>query len=546
MGSLRHWIGTGSLMLCATSAYGGFTFNTIIDDHVAISSGIADPSAFTLAGTKQVVMGNDGSVASISFLNYGPTESPNQITAVTLNVQVGSANTQIVARSGDLGGAGSLADFDTSSSENFDTFAELAIGSDGGRTITFIASDTAGQLGVYQATATTTVDGRTAIQHDSGSAMYSLNTQSPSSVGIEQIHIQINDAGQVAYQRRDTTSTDPVDEQSFVLTGGSPSSVTDTTNAGGLNDFNSLSGYTSIYGSPEFRRIAVTSTGVAVFRAANGFGQVNLYRSTNLTSPLLGTDANRDGDSLKLFSASDTAVLYSAEYTVPSQANEVRLTYLDSGGSHVLATYDPQSQNGGPLNAVMTQDNHVAYYTPGPTLSSSASVGYYYNQFAHTIATAGETSTAEGYTINQISITGNTNPMVNTRGTVVFDAVIGNEEDPEETALILWQESSPGELKIIVKTGDLYEGNVITAIGVDASTNQAGDVLKDGLSDDDWLAFSIIYSEYDAQTDSFIDHNAVLTVQLPEPSGLLLTVLPGLAAMRRRKCRRSLATLAAG
>ncbi|CAN5369899.1 hypothetical protein BH10PLA1_BH10PLA1_09550 [soil metagenome] len=543
MGAVRKLIGASSVVLCTSSAFGAFQFNTVIDDHVAIPSGIVDPAGFTYAGSNQVVMGNDGSVASVSFLNYGSIEQPTQITAVTLNLTAGSSATQIVARTGDLTSDGSLSSFD-GSTEQFDSFAELSISSTGGRAITFLAADTAGQLGVYQATASTTVDGRTAIQHDSNASTYSLNTQSPSTVGLQQVHIQVNDSGQVSYQRRDTTSTNPVDEQSFVLTGGSPSSVTDTTNAGGLRDFNSLSGYATIYGSPEFRRIAVTSTGVAVFRAVDGSSDVNFYRSTNLTNPLLATDSTRDGNSLKLFSASDTAVLYSAEYTVPSQPNEIRLTVQDGSGSHVLTTYDPQSQFGGTLNAVMTQDNHVAYFAPGPTVISPASVGYYYNQYSHTIATADGASTAEGYTINQISITGNTNPMVNTLGTVVFDAVIGNEADPSETALILWRESSPDDLKIIIKTGDLYEGNVITGISIDGSTNQAGDVLKDGLSDTNWLAFGITYSEYNVDTAQFEDHNALLTVQLPEPSGLALLGLAGAATLSRRRRRSPLATLA--
>ena len=126
--------------------------------------------------------------------------------------------------------------------------------------------------------------------------------------------------------------------------------------------------------------------------------------------------------------------------------------------------------------------------------------------------------------------------MINDRGTVVFDAILNTADSTAIQALLVWQEQS-GAMSVAVKTadenghfGDTYKGQTIWSLVPDLSTDFAGDVLKDGLSDDNWLAFGISYG------DNF--DPGVVSVFIPEPASLSLLLGMGGVAMLRRRRRR--------
>lgn len=490
-------------------AFGGaLSFNTVLNDEDFIGGSI------TFHDADQVVAGNGGVVATV-FGGSGDS-------GITFNATNGNANTLIVAADSSLGSGPKLHSYDNSTSDSFDIFSELSLSRDGQTRLHFLAQDSAGAFGLYRADVTGTVAPST-IQRD---GTFTLVTDTTPGTLLSDLHQQSNAAGQVVYGRKQLSD----DQQSFLRTGLTEFDSPYILTQGDLKEFNFISA-----SSPIYKRLAVTANGSVVFRATTDpGGAIGIYRSTDLVNPIASV-----GQRAIVLGADDTHVLYSDR---PDAATTALYLIGDPLINAPLVTY--KTANNQPHNAVMTQGTRIAFFTPDNPLNHddvTAYVGYYRPGFtaAQFIAKEGDSVSDNGdtFTIQNISSTGTRNsvPMVNDRGTVVFDATLLTTDDTTVTALLFWEEAT-GQLQVAVKTadeignfGDTYNGHMITGLVVDATTDQAGDVLKDGLSDDNWLAFAI---QYDIGGN---DHQAVVSVLVPEPSAIGLVIgMTGIGALRRR------------
>lgn len=527
----RQWIGKtlctggiGMLSIVSTARAGDYAFNTVIDNMTLVESGSP-----TLTTVYQVVTGNGGVVATISDFDDGSGDARY----VTLNQSNGSAATQIIARQGTsgpltlTGDAGSY--HSSTAAEGFADFAELAISDSNGLRLTFAASDSTfpnPEKGLFQATVTgNSVSPSTIIYQSS----YSLDTVP--GVILSDVHAQVNASGSVAYQAVSGSN------QAILST----SSTVDTS---GKTNFNRTPT------SDGTKRIALAEDGSVVFRATAG-GLTSFYRSTMPSAlepavavPIItGLDENS-----RLVEASNDHVLYTTLSTTPNGTTETLYVAHDnqSESATALSSYDYSSLTDR-RKAVMTQQNRVAYFDLGENQTPATTLRYFDANTGtkKTVAAVGEPSVAGSFTLNDF-IDPTYEPMINDRGTVVYDATLTGADGDQYQAILAWDSQSQTS-HIIVKVdltngsasdkyvvdGHEYEITGIVFPNTDVSGNNIGyGPLKDALSDDNWFAFGISYT-----TDGLDDHQAIVSVMIPEPSTAGLIIGVGATSLLRRRRR---------
>jgi hypothetical protein len=189
----------------------------------------------------------------------------------------------------------------------------------------------------------------------------------------------------------------------------------------------------------------------------------------------------------------------------------------------------------------MTPAGHAAFYANSVPDSGSAFQDLYYFDGAasHLIATSGTSIANNGQTIDAMSFDGSA-PMVNDNGYVVFTADLLDGQSVDHQAVLDWKYNPSNPNADPAPTVLLEQGqNLTTAqtgtIPVDfiqgiLSDGATADVLKDGLSDDNALAFGV-----DSGNNAYI-----VETLLPEPSAALLWLTGGtIWRLSRRRGRRA-------
>jgi hypothetical protein len=482
--------GTGALLATSAAFASPFSWVLVVDDQSSL------PGGLVYEGSYLVVAGNGGAVATVSQADgekYVMTHAAGTTTLLT------------------------------GVDDGFSDYSQLAFSPNG--TVSFQTNNPSNNFRLHQSPST-----------GGGATWVGLtNTNITDDPFFDQAHYQVNASGVTVYKYRDAGV------QSFSTAVGA--TTIHTVAEGDAHEVKNF----NLPVNTRYRRQAVTASGSVVFYAEDALTSAPaIYRlaagGTLGTVPLAGITA-----ASRVIGASDNAVLYTA-LTGPGPIQTSHLTLqIDATPAVTLASYADDAPYARVTNAVMTQQNRVAYFDPGVS-TNTASVGYYDQALGDvTIITEGDGVTddqANAYTLKRISIDEQRtiNPMVNDHGIVVFDAVLTPDADPgtDVHALLMWDTQTQA-VKIVVKTdgggtySDDFGGGKVLMLGFDTQTNQGGDVLKDGLSEANYLAFAVAYS------DAFdVEHVGVARVQVPEPSLTSVaaaTVAGVLLRRRKRVCR---------
>lgn len=487
-------------------------------------SGIGGGSV-KITSVDQVVAQSNGQVAAIVGFDNG-------LSGIVSSAAPGNNNAQIISQKNQpIWGAGA------GGNPNFYDFSNLAL-SDANR-LTFVGSvSSAGlQFGVFQYTVGAPTPQSRILYHGDTFETRAFNFNTTGTVSAARQ--QVNAAGQVLFSGRN------IDNQ-LILRGGAgnaPYRMADdsgTTLANFNNDPTVLN--------------AITPTGDAVFIARHeitpGTYRTDIVAASTTTPPATPTvrvagstlvQGNHYTPEL-LLGATDQDTFFRATLDGASNGATAFIVKHGEGATpsyQVLASYadtDLAVASATPTGQ-LSATGKIAYYLPHLQGGfDSESVNYYdaaQGGSPQTLAHVGQTL-PNGAEIIDLTIGANlSSPMVNDHGTIVFDALLTDDNGDHE-ALLAWRPglTSPD---IIAMTGDsiiisgqsrLIEGIIPNQLDTD------GGVFKDGLTEDDRLAFGIVYS---VGLDS---RSAVVMLELPEPAAAtFLTLCAATLLLRRRRPR---------
>jgi hypothetical protein len=153
---------------------------------------------------------------------------------------------------------------------------------------------------------------------------------------------------------------------------------------------------------------------------------------------------------------------------------------------------------------------------------------------AQLVAGVGTTITGSSYLVQAVGIDGKAAPMLNENGVVVFGAWVAENLNDQGIPALLWWEN--GQLHLVAKLSDVVEidgngGYTLTDV-MSVGLGLEGDIYKDGLSNNNQLAFSVGY--YGPNNEEGM---AVLLTSVPEPTGLAWLAAGALILSRRKRTR---------
>jgi hypothetical protein len=535
----------------------GLNFTTVVDNRTTLGGG-----AETITAVNQVVLQDDNAVAAIVRFGAGG-DTPS---AITFNPSPGNAATRIVAQSGQprstfgVGGASGAGEF-----EEFYNLSSV------GGAVTFGAGNftTSGDRGIFRYAYDATSPTRATI-HFEGNALADGASASVDTDNGGLPSYGVNASGHVVFSARTVAPSTPANTQLIARStgGGAAPAARIIDTSSGITRFNLTDDNATTSFFPQ--RKLITASGHAVFVGDGGSGReiYDIGPGPTLT-PQVRVPASLGGageyEVQRVLGASGDAVTGTTLFHAfanrpvgsPPDDNWPKgaLMVTSPLGPREIGAFDTSlpSSNGefSPSpTAVMTPNGRVAAFLPQDT--GGRVVYYDVATGAATGTTVAEYGTAvdqngvdSGFTIKHVSMDYVSVPMVNAKGTVVFDAVIQSGTDVRD-ALLAWKPGSANPF-VVAKTGDTItiggQSETIGLVGVDFSTFQGSlspfpadlaydaDVLKDGLNDNDYLAFAVRFDGFAGQ--------AVLLTHLPEP-GMLMWLGPvlGVMLMRRRARRR--------
>jgi hypothetical protein len=525
------WILLGIATLAPFASAGELSFTTVIDSRSSIDGS-------TLADVSQVVLQDDNGVAALVRLGVGGT-LPN---AVTFNPAAGNGATQVVARAGQ-----DRATFGVSAGGTFGEFYNLAAANG---QVTFATSDvlSTGGRGLFRYAYDATAPQRSTL-HFAGDAIDGAHASIDTGYGLPSYGI--NRAGNVVFGAQTIAPTSPTNVQLIARrTGATASRIFDAATTG-VAHFNLPDSYVST-------RKAMTASGHAVFIGDAGDGR-RIYDVAPgaPTSPIAQVRVERSlaggtYEPMRVFAATGDAVtgttLFQAfrdrpapigggapsddwqqgALLVKTPARLVEIGSFDTSLPPTNGAYSPE------VSAVMSENGRIAALVPDQT---GGHVVYFDSagDASPTLVAGAGTPVGEGFAIKDVAIDAASVPMVNSRGTVVFDAVIESGADVR-TALLAWTPGADAPI-VVAKTGDALtiggESETIAEIAplypFASELAYDGDVLKDGLSETDYLAFAVRYDDGAGA--------AILLTHVPEPTAPLGALVSAALIIGRRRRR---------
>jgi glucose/arabinose dehydrogenase len=129
-------------------------------------------------------------------------------------------------------------------------------------------------------------------------------------------------------------------------------------------------------------------------------------------------------------------------------------------------------------------------------------------------------------------------PQINSGGTTVFTAEIGTSPSNEKKALLDWQIGAVSPTVVLAAGDQLNIGGQPVEIDdfVLNSLVNENDYFKNALSDDNYLAISVEYTDLTG-VDAGDTGTAVIITQVPEPTTMALASVAAVGLLARRKRR---------
>ena len=518
------WMLLGLGGVVTPAAGQNFSFVTVLEGETPINT-----AGQPLANVGQVVLQDDNAVAAI--VGVGPIGSPVHV--VTFNATPGNSFAAIIASEGQ-----SHSTFNTSGAGSFGEFNNLAA-SNG--VVTFVGTQSTGNTG-------------------RGVFRYDVNTSQPSTIHFDDDDVNawngvlntgvglpaygVNTAGGVVFSAATGALPPPGDQFVARFSVGSGSTRIHDDSSGVTNYNYPDSGYPT--------RKVLTEAGHAVFIGDDNQGVSRIYNVTPGPSPVrserpFSGGVTYEADRLLAASGDDVngVTLFRAFKNRPNPNDEGwSIGALLVQSTHGLTEVGAFDLNDGALpevTAVMSDNGRIAAFIPDAT---GGHVAYYDAAAGGLVQTLGaNANVGDGFKIQGVSIGGGSVPMVNENGMIVFDAIIVNDDDDARQALIAWSPDSNEGPSIVIKTGDTVsiDGSDVTIAQLISNSPYPigdlaydADVLKDGLNENDYLAFGVRYVGGENGQGS-----AILLTHVPEPAGLAIFSLAGVFLMRRGRKQRA-------
>lgn len=499
--------GVGGLSAIAGAQATDFSFIKAVDQ-VTIGS-----EEFSLGFASQVVVQNGGHIAAI--VDY--SNDFNDGTSVIYWDGTGDASPIATVDSAVYPLIGS-----STPEANFDAFYNLSLSRDinGIERVTFLArrddQSGGGTSGVYQYNVNAATENRILGFADPAPPSGSGETFSfhPTS-GVQSASYQVNNAGNALFSGR--AGGDQV-----LIRGNETGTerLVDSTDSG-LSNIDGFNPKKVLTGGNQAVFLADDGSNRIIAEVDSAGGSVTTRvqfpdgPSTIKPEQIFGATATAEVFGVSLDGTNDNALYYHNDSTNT-------FTQLGSTFNGVVGG-NPTNYYG---SAAMTQAGNVAFLTPNSAATAVESISYFDGSIQTLIASLQDAiidPILGTLQIEQISLTGFTPPMLNDNGWVVFDAILGNGS-PDYEALLAW---NGGDLSLVARVGGeiLIDGNLVEIEGFSNFLGSDGDVLKDGLSDDNYLAFGVSYA----------DGHQIVVTQLPEPSGLMLLSVGLFGLCRRRR-----------
>lgn len=520
------WMMLGISGFAASIASGSsldFTLDTVLHSD-ADAFDVNSNSLGRLTGISQVVGYQNGQVAAI--VQFGDVPS------VIYKNTFGNSNTLLVAQQGST--------FDSADPIQFnaaDPFSQLVFAGGSAPHVSFIGKTEDDSPGVFQYTVGASTPGKKVLlqgdAYPTGGAAVDFETSS----GQGEFPLQGNAGGglllgvktvaggekQYLIRSSDDGSTlttmiqEPAVPAGYVefntINGGTAKKV--LVSAGGANQAAVFMAKADVAASVDIVRTNPPGIGATVV-VAGGFLLPGDPTTTYFIDELLGAN-NQDA----LYRTSVTGGSTDSAIFVKHNASNIKLADYDSSD---ITTFQPTGQ--------ITPGGKAAFFVPG-----AAGTLQYFDTHSgllapSLVATEGEFLEDEGMTITNLSTPFNSNPMINERGEIVFEATLDNGID-QQLGLLVWKPGMSDPV-VVLRTGDFVdingESRAVEFIWPDFS-GASGDIYKDGLDDRGRLSFGVHYINGDDETGY-----AILSVQVPEPGSLLsLLALTPLALKRRRR-----------
>ncbi|MGD0464213.1 MAG: PEP-CTERM sorting domain-containing protein [Tepidisphaeraceae bacterium] len=514
--------GTSAIAVASPS----LQFYTVINQGDSIAG-----DQFGVAG--QVVVGDGGVVGMVAQLNT----SGNAIVIYSTPAAGNTWNSQTVLEASTPTAVSGLG-----ANQLFESFDNLALTSNpsGGTRLTFAAVNPSDQAGILQWDDNASITSLGDVAFEGDGKGYSKVGNDGTDSGAGTLEMQVNGSGQVLFPavvsakqslvRGDTSSL------TTVLTSGGGATISDPGSRVGLGSNNTSAS------------VLNTGTNRAIF---------TIPASGGVPTQITGSPAPVSFDPLIGYSSSTGAVIV----VNGSGSGKENVEYVPAGGGApqpvAVNEFTPGSSPLSPPVGEITPNGQIAVYIPdtvaGDTIQyGNAGTG---NPQASVIASVAGSLQAAAHPATDIALDPSASsleiealqdpsgatpwvPQINANGTTVFNAEIGTSPSSEKKALLDWQVGAASPTVVLAVGDQLNIGGQPVEIDdfLLNSLQNENDYFKNALSDDNYLAISVEYTDLGG-ADAGDTGTAVIITQVPEPAAMALVSIGGLSLLARRKRR---------
>ncbi|HEY1921126.1 MAG TPA: PEP-CTERM sorting domain-containing protein [Tepidisphaeraceae bacterium] len=483
-------------------------------------------------GAEQVVVGDGGVVGMVGGLDV----SDNLIVIYSTPAAGHVWNSQTVVESNTNTAVNGLG-----ANQQFAAFDNLALTSNpsGGTRLTLAAQKQTNESGILQWDDNSGITSLGDVAFEGDSHGYTQVGHDGTDSGGGTLEMQVNGSGQVLFPAVISTKQSlvrgDISSLTTVLTSGSPA-ISDPGSRIALGANNTSASVLNTNTSPAI--YTITPSG-------GGSSQITSAPTPVSYDPLIGY-------------SSSTGALIVVNGSGPGQQN---LEYVPAGGGAPVQVstnqFTPGASPLSPPIGEITPGGQIAVYLPdmvlGDTIQHANAVGG--NPAGSVIASVAGTPQAVANPATAIALDPSAGPLaiealqdpagatpwvpqINEVGTTVFNAEIGTSPSDEKKALLDWQGGASPTVVLAVGD-DLTIGGQSVEID-DFTLNQLvneNDYFKNALSDDNYLAISVNYTDLTGP-DAGDFGTAVIITQLsavPEPTTLSLGAIAGFGLLARRK-----------